>query len=90
MRKVPELPDQVPERVKDAFERKIIPRNNDNDLYYIAHNDGEKQRIHAGFCEKANQLITGMVVLEVFSTEQDWKDRLDELGYEFEDEELLQ
>ena len=79
---VPELPDEVPDRVKDTVESKVILSNNDNDLYYIAHNDGEEQRIHAGFCEIARQLKTGMVVLEVYHKKAEWEDRLEELGYD--------
>ena len=87
---VPELPDEVPDRVKDKLETKIILRNNENDLYYIAHNDGEEQRIQAGFCEIARQLKTGMVVLEVFHKKTEWEDRLEELGYDMSELEEYQ
>ena len=49
-----------------------------NTIYYIAHGPS----IHAGKLEGPGEVVTGQDRLERFSSEQDWRDRLIELGYQ--------
>lgn len=47
--------------------------------YVICHNGSDV--IHPAVVEKGTVLATGQPQLEEFSTEEEWKKRLDELGY---------
>jgi len=61
----------------------------DTDTYYIAYND---EKIHCGLAKEGTQVATQMPNYEEYDTENKWKERLEELGYDMSrfDEELME
>ena len=53
--------------------------------YWIAWNT---EKIHKGEVKEGHQVATGMPNFETYTDEQIWKDKLEELGYVWEEEPL--
>ena len=51
--------------------------------YWIAWND---EKIHKGEVKEGHQVATNMPNFETYTDEKEWKDVLEKLGYEWEDE----
>ena len=55
------------------------------DTYYISY-DNDQAFLHNGMTETNQQTENALDVMETFTVEQDYLDRLDALGIEFEEE----
>ena len=53
-------------------------------VWYIA-----LKGIHAGYLDTGQSVTTGQDDLEIYDNEDEWRNRLDELGYEWPEEEEL-
>jgi len=53
--------------------------------YWIAWNS---EKIHKGEVEEGHQVSTGMPNFETYTDEQTWRNKLEELGYVWEEDTL--